>query len=312
MMLAIFLGLKNTPLSPIAGRSYESLNVLHRWCGYTTILITVVHTAVYAAGLVATDYVHLMTTPGTIGADVAGIAMVLILLTANGWVRRRYYETFYLLHTILVVVVLITGKSFHAPSNQRKHLHSNTSPVCYHTSKAGRNALYMALIATGMYTLNRVLRWTRFFYYIPSNTATLTPLHASNATRVTLTRSMHHAAPGSHAFLYIPSVALLQSHPFTMVSQDPIEFVVSAQNGFTKALFEAACEKPGRKVRAAVEGAYGCVPDVSRYDTVVVMAGGSGATFAFALAVEWAKKNDAESKGRCIFVWSVRTAGESR
>jgi hypothetical protein len=114
MMLAIFLGLKNTPLSPIAGRSYESLNVLHRWCGYTTILITVIHTAVYAAGLVATDYVHLMTTPGTIGADVAGIAMVLILLTANGWVRRRYYETFYLLHTILVVVILITGKSTRA------------------------------------------------------------------------------------------------------------------------------------------------------------------------------------------------------
>jgi predicted ferric reductase len=168
----------------------------------------------------------------------------------------------------------------------------------------------MALIATGMYTLNRILRWTRFLYYIPSNTATLTPLHGSNATRVTLSRSMNHAAPGSHAFLYIPSVALLQSHPFTMVSQDPIEFVVSAQFGFTKALFEAACEKPGRRVRAAIEGAYGCVPNVSRYDTVVVMAGGSGATFAFALAVEWARKNDAESKGRCVFVWSVRTAGE--
>jgi hypothetical protein len=111
MMLAIFLGLKNTPLSPIAGRSYESLNVLHRWCGYTTILITVIHTAVYAAGLYATPYVHLMTTPGTIGADVAGISMVLILLTANGWVRRRHYEVFYLLHTILIVVILITGKS---------------------------------------------------------------------------------------------------------------------------------------------------------------------------------------------------------
>ena len=170
--------------------------------------------------------------------------------------------------------------------------------------------MYMALIATGMYTLNRVLRWTRFLYYVPSNTATLTPLHASNATRVTLSRSMHHAAPGSHAFLYIPSIAALQSHPFTMVSRDPIEFVVSAQAGFTKRLFEAACEKPGRKVRAGVEGAYGCVPDVSRYDTVVLMAGGSGATFAFALAVEWARKNDAESKGRCVLVWSVRTAGE--
>jgi hypothetical protein len=30
------------------------------------------------------------------------------------------------------------------------------------------------------------------------------------------------------------------------------------------------------------------------------------------LAIEWARKNDAESKGRCVFVWSVRTAGESK
>jgi predicted ferric reductase len=130
MCLAMFLAMKNTPLSPIAGRSYESINVLHRWCGYTTILLMTVHTAyvtfdppielcawfantpdsVYAAGLFATDYVHLLTTPGTIAADVAGIAMILILLTANGYVRRRHYEFFYIAHTILIIVSLITGK----------------------------------------------------------------------------------------------------------------------------------------------------------------------------------------------------------
>ena len=132
MCLAIFLALKNTPLSPIAGRSYESINVLHRWCGYTTILLMTVHTAyvifdpvfhswarftnksgsVYAAGLFATDYVHLLTTPGTIAADVAGIAMILILLTANGYVRRRHYEFFIIAHTILIIVSLITGKRY--------------------------------------------------------------------------------------------------------------------------------------------------------------------------------------------------------
>lgn len=45
MCLAVFLALKNTPLSSIAGRSYESINVLHRFCGYTTIFLMVVHTA---------------------------------------------------------------------------------------------------------------------------------------------------------------------------------------------------------------------------------------------------------------------------
>lgn len=44
MLLAVLLGLKNTPLSPIAGKSYEQLNVLHRCCGQTTIVLTVLHT----------------------------------------------------------------------------------------------------------------------------------------------------------------------------------------------------------------------------------------------------------------------------
>lgn len=184
--------------------------------------------------------------------------------------------------------------------------------VCYHTSKAARNSLYVALIATSIYTLDRALRLSRFLYYLPTNTATLTPLAASNATRVTLTRSMAHSAPGSHAFLYMPSIRACQTHPFTMVNRNPVEFVISARSGFTKDLFKAACEKPGRTVRIGLEGAYGCVPNITRYDRVVLFAGGSGATFTFALAIDWAKKQDVESKKSLYFIWSVRTAGKSK
>ncbi|KAM0722190.1 hypothetical protein Q7P37_001631 [Cladosporium fusiforme] len=289
MMLAILLALKNTPLSPIAGRSYEMVNVLHRWCGYTTVFIMTVHTILYAVGLMASDYAYLLTSPGTIAADVAGIAMILMLLTANGYVRRRHYELFYFAHVALIVTSLIT--------------------VCYHTSKAARHSLYMALIATSLYMLDRAIRLTRFLYYLPSNTATLTPLPSSNATRVTLSRSMSHAAAGSHAFLYIPSIRICQTHPFTMVNRNPVEFVISARDGFTNDLYKAACEKPGRKIQAGIEGPYGSVPRVSEYDRVVLFAGGSGATFAFALAVEWAKHHDVESKARLELVWSIRTAG---
>ena len=266
----------------------------------------------YAAGLFATNYVHLLTTPGTIAADVAGIAMILILLTANGYVRRRHYEFFYIAHTILIITSLITGKQCLDLLLTVTGTIVDQLTVCYHTSKAARHSLYMALIATSMYALDRAFRLSRFVYYLPSNTATLTPLVSSNATRVTLTRSMPHAAPGSHAFLYIPSIRACQTHPFTMVGRDPVEFVISARSGFTKDLFKAACEKPGRKVRTGLEGAYGCVPNAMSYDRVVLFAGGSGATFTFALAVDWAKKQDVESRKSLDFIWSVRTAGKSK
>jgi predicted ferric reductase len=151
MVLTIFLGIKNTPLSPIAGRSYESINVLHRWCGYTTILSTIVHTAyvattlrsvdqsltthsAYVPGLFETGYTHLLTIPGTIGADVAGIAMIFILLTANVWVRRRHYEFFYVTHVVLVIVAIITGMYITTPrssivkSDPLTHPQSATTP----------------------------------------------------------------------------------------------------------------------------------------------------------------------------------------
>lgn len=62
MCLAVFLALKNTPLSPIAGRSYESINVLHRWCGYTTILLMTVHTAYVTIDPVL-DFYNALTSP---------------------------------------------------------------------------------------------------------------------------------------------------------------------------------------------------------------------------------------------------------
>lgn len=43
MCLAVFLGLKNTPLSPLAGRSFDSVNGLHQCCGYVSVLLVVLH-----------------------------------------------------------------------------------------------------------------------------------------------------------------------------------------------------------------------------------------------------------------------------
>lgn len=68
--------------------------------------------SLYAAGLYATDYAYLLTSPGTIAADIAGIAMIIILLTANGYVRRRHYESFYMAHVALIVASLITGSPY--------------------------------------------------------------------------------------------------------------------------------------------------------------------------------------------------------
>lgn len=100
-----------------------------------------------------------------------------------------------------------------------------------------------------------------------------------------------------------------------MLNREPVEFVIAARDGFTRRLFEAACEKPGRRVRVGVDGGYGAGPDVGGFERVVLFAGGSGATFAFALACEWVGRfwgrgeGEREEREGLEVVWSVRGEG---
>ena len=125
-----------------------------------------------------------------------------------------------------------------------------------------------------------------------------------------MTRSIK-AQPGSHAFLWIPAVRPLQTHPFTLVANNPAEFVISAQNGFTRELHEQALQKPRTMCRASIEGPYGNVPRTDDFDKVVLVAGGSGATFTIALAIDWVRRKRHESDKRKLnFVWTVKSKGE--
>ena len=64
----------------------------------------------YLTGLRRLDLlVSVMSEHHQIMGAVAAVSMILILLTANGFVRKRCYEIFFGSHIILVVIVLIAG-----------------------------------------------------------------------------------------------------------------------------------------------------------------------------------------------------------
>ena len=108
--LTVILGLKNTPLSPLAGRSYEKLNVLHRCCGYTTIAFVVLHAVCYITGLAAIDNLSYLNTQYQHAAAVAGMSVLTIGVTASYFIRKRQYELFYVVHVTLITVVMISSK----------------------------------------------------------------------------------------------------------------------------------------------------------------------------------------------------------
>ena len=102
-----------------------------------------------------------------------------------------------------------------------------------------------------------------------------------------------------------------QTHPFSIASKQPLEFIVFAKDGFTKHLHEYAISSPGFTCRASIEGPYGNAPSLKDFDRVVLISGGSGITFTTSMAMGWLAKNQREdSKLNCV--WSVRNIGMAR
>lgn len=116
-----------------------------------------------------------------------------------------------------------------------------------------------------------------------------------------------------HAFLWIPGVRSFQTHPFTLLSTYPAEFVIAGRDGFTSELHHKAKEHPGVKFRASFEGPYGALPDINNFDKVLLISGGSGATFTLALALEFARRTrPISTANRALqFVWTVKSKGQA-
>lgn len=114
---------------------------------------------------------------------------------------------------------------------------------------------------------------------------------------------------GKHVFIQLPSIRTIELHPFTISAMDPLELVVAGRDGFTRDLHEFAVKQPGREVKATLDGPYGTMPDFSRANRVVFIAGGSGASFTSGVAVEFMRTLGASSGVTIDFTWVVRHEG---
>ncbi|KAH7266621.1 ferric reductase NAD binding domain-containing protein [Fusarium solani] len=284
LLIAIFLSLKNTPLAILTASSYERLNILHRVAGYTTLIFVIVHSCAYAAMFGQQGLIKRLTERNEIFGMVA-TGSLLVLSIAGAVLRSWWYELFYYIHvTFWIVAIITTG--LHQPEPSKK-------------------VLYAAAVAGGIWFLERIVRFIRIVINSTNNTVTLMPL-PNGGTRVTLAKAPLRSAPGKHGFLWIPAVRAAETHPFTIVATNPLEFIVAAHDGFTQTLHKYALQSPGIKLKASVEGPYGAFPDASEYDKVVLMAGGSGASFTVGAALNMLEKLREEDEKEVEFIWMIK------
>ncbi|CAG7972845.1 unnamed protein product [Penicillium salamii] len=285
-VLLVFLALRNTPLAPLSGNSYEKLRPLHKTAGYTCIVTSVIHGITYVASWAQTGNLYKFNELEYFAGAIAGLAMIVIGLSTITWVVRRSYEAFYFIHLALFLLIIIM--------------------IGLHRPKISKQSVVIIIFTACMWGLDRLVRLAKICWNLYGNHAVITTV-PDGAVRVKLNRNLN-CKPGSHAFLWIPSLRLFESHPFTLISNEPVEFLIRPYDGFTSDLFKVAQKQPGQRLRCSLDGAYGQVPSFMDFDSVVLVAGGSGASFTFAIALDLVKQlKKTGSNKRIDFMWAVKS-----
>ena len=206
-LIATFLfALRNNPLIPLLRVSYDTFNLLHRWCGRMFILESVVHSICWGvntmdAGGLKQIRVSLATSTSYTWGMVATCTAGVIFLVSFSPVRHAAYETFLNGHRALVMLLLIG--------------------VYIHLDKANLPQLPYVQFAMSCWGAEWVWRIFRIWYHNLSRQKGFTRVTVealpSEACRVTFDLARPWSwQPGCHVHVYLPTISLWSSHPFSI------------------------------------------------------------------------------------------------
>ncbi|KAL4242036.1 Ferric/Cupric Reductase Transmembrane Component [Abortiporus biennis] len=294
--LIIALGTKNNAIGLLTGVGHEKLNLMHRVVSRVTLVMVWVH--LWARYM--TDSSEVTSEAWIIAGLIACVAQTLLTFLSFQWIRRRFYEMYYLTHMVLVIIFIIT--------------------TWVHLARAHPGFSYYLWPGIIVWGLDRFIR---YFYYAfrnhlfhPKKSCGTLELVSHDALRLTIKRCFVGGwIAGQHMFLSFPSVNPTQSHPFsisTVSDGDEIEkdliFIMRVRGGLTKTLREhvighGTCELP-----VFMDGPYGLPADITGFSTCVFVAGGAGITYIMPRFEDilYRAKHEKACARRLVFIWAIR------
>ncbi|KAK7208460.1 ferric reductase NAD binding domain-containing protein [Myxozyma melibiosi] len=294
--LYLFAG-RNNILQYFSGWQFETFNVIHRWTGRWMFIQSAVHgltyslVYVYQEGGYATYVESVWHVEAIIWGSVATILAAAILFQAFYPFRHYFYEIFKILHIALAAVFLA-------------YTYLHVYAYNYY-----QWMFYKYLWATvGIWVVDHVFRIFRILYSGLFATASVKIVGGAAIIRVKPMISWT-PKPGQYAYLYVMRHNFWESHPFSVVGKENGEyvFVTKAEAGMTQKLLKSVAKAPDatkNKMNVWVEGFYGESAPVSRFDTILLVAGGIGITAIVSYATALANK--AREGQHIILYWILR------
>ncbi|KAF1962810.1 ferric-chelate reductase [Byssothecium circinans] len=287
--LVFLLAGKNNLIGYLTGISYERLNWLHRWCARCLLLTATIHMGYFLAAWAPYNYIGTQLRENTLvwKGLVAWALLVWIVFSSVTPVRGWCYEFFILQH-LVSFAVFIGFVYVHTPAEV--HIYVWFPVAIFFLDRVART---LRILYANISFFHPKQRKEGLMSGVWACRAEFTPL-PHKTTRIVIQNPPISWTPGQHVFLSCHSIVPLQSHPFTIASipkDGRMEFLVKAETGGTSRFFRHA-EKihrpPATFSRScvktvAIEGPYGCLRPLRQFDSIVLLAGSTGATFTVPL-----------------------------
>ncbi|KAH8894126.1 hypothetical protein GQ53DRAFT_89703 [Thozetella sp. PMI_491] len=277
------------PLSGLTGVSYEQIRWAHRWVGQIVLVVSAIHGIFFAvewsrAGLFWVQWNMMSHAKHGLFATLVllwmGVSSLLPL-------RRWSHELFVQQHRVSAVVFL-TFLNWHLPQHHK---------------------LLVIVSAATLGTVT-ILDWASFFV-VPvlrrqyswrkgrcSSSSCPTPWRATcQATLTAVGKELtvveingYHSTwfSGQHVYLWVPCLWWQTAHPFTItnhsessqrVACQSIQLILRTKTGFTQALNRLAVRHEQKTMQVFVSEPYGQPPKLDGFETVVLLAASTGASF---------------------------------
>ena len=293
----IALSMKANLISVMTGIGHERLNVLHRWLGYICLVLSIIHTVPFYITPVWTDATSLQIFQqifvGNLYPYATGLAalapLLFLCVHSIAPLRAWMYEIFVVLHVPVSFVFL--GMLF---------WHCNNKLTSW-------NFLWATVVIWVVSYIGRLfyLNWTnpRRASWLCGEESAITIL-PENAVKVTIP-TQKKWKPGQYVYLRMPGISFFENHPFTIASlcsdDFPSEYgeqyrdmtlVFRPYGGFTRKVVDTAIlNGPEQTYRAFIDGPYGGMQrELVSFDTVIMVAGGSGITAIVSQLLDLIKK----------------------
>ncbi|KAL2829338.1 FAD-binding domain-containing protein [Aspergillus pseudoustus] len=312
---------RNNPLICFLRISYDTFNLLHRWLARIVVLECFAHVFAWCipkARHGGWDAVReafrgsWFLQTGLIAAS----SFVFLLVHSPSPIRHAFYETFLHLHIAIVAVAFIFA-GIHVEGH------------------AAQKFLLAAIVLWG---IERAARIARILYRNGSRSPTTAVIEYLQDDLLKV--ALHiprpwHITPGQHLYLYIPSISLWTSHPFSVCwsedrkmldtrdteknnnekcQQETIYILIRRRTGFTETLARRVRRSVNQtlSVHAIVEGPYGAIHSLDSYGTVVLFAGGVGIThhLLYLRRLVRGQVDGTAAAKRITLVWVVRLLGD--